>query len=299
MRAQDASIALRLPEFIIAPEMLALSIGSILTMPPKVVGGRGHGVNRGRNVHRVRLADVGQPHRDPIAEPPPPPPEKGKTDSWFDGIRHRIGAYLTWDRYLIEFNQEYLIESYRKGKQDAFFRLFQGSLSVREYVDRFEDLYGFVSESYLLKKLNVIALNFEKVRQEEKEYEQKMSRKHGRTSSQGFEERLAKRGGSSSQSKTDYGSGRGSYMSTGQRFDQGCFECGAPRHFRGITLYLTKDSGSGYGSVTHQNPQIGIAPAQGKPTTRPSESKATSSAQSKPTTQLGRPRTQARVFAMT
>ncbi|KAF2292185.1 hypothetical protein GH714_015118 [Hevea brasiliensis] len=69
---------------------------------------------------------------------------QGKADSWFNGIRHRIGADLTWDRFVIEFCQEYLIESYRKGKQDAFFRLFQGSLSVREYVDRFKDIYGFV-----------------------------------------------------------------------------------------------------------------------------------------------------------
>ncbi|KAJ9185209.1 hypothetical protein P3X46_004867 [Hevea brasiliensis] len=41
-------------------------------MPPKVVRGGGRGANRGRNVHRVRLADVGRPHRDPIMAPPPP-----------------------------------------------------------------------------------------------------------------------------------------------------------------------------------------------------------------------------------
>ncbi|KAF2310076.1 hypothetical protein GH714_006450 [Hevea brasiliensis] len=66
------------------------------------------------------------------------------------------------------------------------------------------------------RELVEVALNVEKVRQEEKEYEQKMSRKHGQSSSQGFRERPAKRRGSSSQSRTNYyGSGRGSYMSTG------------------------------------------------------------------------------------
>ncbi len=66
------------------------------------------------------------------------------------------------------------------------------------------------------RELVEVAFNVEKVRQEEKEYEQKMSRKHGQSSSQGFRERPAKRRGSSSQSRTDYcGSGRGSYMSTG------------------------------------------------------------------------------------
>ncbi|KAF2299021.1 hypothetical protein GH714_030020 [Hevea brasiliensis] len=95
--------------------------------------------------------------------------------------------------------QEYLIESYRKGKQDAFFRLFQGSLSIGEYVDQFEDLYGFVSDILLseeakcdrfrqglhvgirssmtwfrgsnFRELVAASLNVKKVRQEEKEYE--------------------------------------------------------------------------------------------------------------------------------
>lgn len=43
-----------------------------------------------------------------------------------------------------EFHHDYLSESYRKGKQDAFFKLFLESLLVREYIDMFEDLYYFV-----------------------------------------------------------------------------------------------------------------------------------------------------------
>ncbi|KAF2322362.1 hypothetical protein GH714_012923 [Hevea brasiliensis] len=179
-------------------------------MPPNVVGGKGRGANHGHSVCRVRLADVGRPHRDPIAAPPPleevadqelpkggdehdvtifydvvsgaypavhhplfhlqvvtaavtakpkDPWEvvdrarhlgaydfngssdadiadkwlkrvikvfdlmkltnadkmdnmhrllQGKADSCFDGVRRRIGADLTWDRFVIEFRQEYL-----------------------------------------------------------------------------------------------------------------------------------------------------------------------------------------------
>ncbi|KAF2308009.1 hypothetical protein GH714_034313 [Hevea brasiliensis] len=102
--AQDASIAFRLPEFIIVPEMSALSIRSILpvTMPPKVVGNRGRGVNCGHVARRIRLFDAGQPHRD-LAVPLPPPEEvvdydelhKGR-DEHGDFSSHGIvsGAYV-------------------------------------------------------------------------------------------------------------------------------------------------------------------------------------------------------------
>ncbi|KAF2308029.1 hypothetical protein GH714_034582 [Hevea brasiliensis] len=100
-----------------------------------------------------------------------------------------------------------------------------GSLTVREYVDQFEDLYYFVYDilpseeakcdrfkqglhieirasitwfrGSNFRELVEAALNVEKVKQEEKEYEQKISKKHGQSSSQGFRERSAKRGGSS------------------------------------------------------------------------------------------------------
>ncbi|KAG8651675.1 hypothetical protein MANES_06G012225v8 [Manihot esculenta] len=62
---------------------------------------------------------------------------QGKADGWFDGIRRKHKVRLTWDQFIYEFRQEYLSESYRKGKHDAFFRLFQGSLSIREYADKF------------------------------------------------------------------------------------------------------------------------------------------------------------------
>ncbi|XP_043805308.1 uncharacterized protein LOC110608243 [Manihot esculenta] len=291
---------------------------------------------------------------------------QGKADGWFDGIRRKHGVGLTWDQFIYEFRQEYLSESYRKGKQDAFFRLFQGSLSIREYVDKFEDLYCFVSDIlpseevkcnrfrqglYVnirssmtwfrgnnFRELVEAALNVEKVKQEENEYEQRMSRKHVQ-GSQGFRERPAKRGSSSFQSQTEYrGSGRGSFVNTEQqtrgqgynsgfeqrkrhfpqcatggkyharecrKFDKGCFECVSSGHFKkDCPLLIARDSGSQQGSVTPQNLRYGMTPSQGVPTAQvgPSTSKAsgaTSSSQSRPTMQPGRPRTQARVFAMT
>ncbi|KAJ9170011.1 hypothetical protein P3X46_018148 [Hevea brasiliensis] len=180
---------------------------------------------------------------------------QGKAYSWFDGIRRRIGVDLTWYRFVIEFWQD---------------------LSIREYVDRFEDLYGFVSEILAseevkcdrfkqglhigirssmiwfrgsnFRELVEAALNIEKVRQEEKEYEQ------GQGDNSGFEQK--KRTFPQCATSGKY------YDGECRKFDQGCFDCGAPRHFkRDCPLLVTKDSGSGYGSMTPQNPHIGIAPA--------------------------------------
>ena len=71
---------------------------------------------------------------------------KGLVDDWLSRIRHLYGKGLTWNLFLIEFHKEYLTSSYKKSKQEAFFSLTQGSLSVKEYADRFEDLYHFISE---------------------------------------------------------------------------------------------------------------------------------------------------------
>ena len=71
---------------------------------------------------------------------------KGIADDWLARIRRLYGEDLTWDIFVTEFHKEYLTGSYKKGKQEAFFKLTQGSLSIREYADQFEDLYHFVTD---------------------------------------------------------------------------------------------------------------------------------------------------------
>ncbi|XP_043813425.1 uncharacterized protein LOC122721247 [Manihot esculenta] len=90
-----------------------------------------------------------------------------------------------------------------------------------------------------------------------------------------------------------------------RKFDRGCFECGSSEHFKkDCPLLIARDSGSQQGSVAPQNLKYGMTPSQGVPTAQvgPSTSRAsgaTSSSQPRPMMQPGRPRTQARVFAMT
>ena len=71
---------------------------------------------------------------------------KGLADNWLPRIRRLYGEGLTWTVFVTEFHKEYLTGSYKKSKQEAFFKLNQGSLSVKEYADKFEDLYRFVAE---------------------------------------------------------------------------------------------------------------------------------------------------------
>ena len=65
-----------------------------------------------------------------------------------DRIRHLHGDEMTWQTFITEFQKEYISKSCRKGKQDAFFRLAQEDMTVREYIDKFEDLYWFVADIY-------------------------------------------------------------------------------------------------------------------------------------------------------
>ncbi|KAF2297016.1 hypothetical protein GH714_014705 [Hevea brasiliensis] len=249
---------------------------------PKAVGSRGYGVNHGHVARRIRLSDVGRPHRDPTV-PPLPPEEVADHDELHecgdehgDSASHGIvsGAYMApappnppaptvappvpptvtlpvppivtpliplvappvplaapclippivsaapfqlsldlgafWHKWLLQLLQPNLEirGSYEKGKKDAFFRLIQGSLTVRKYVDRFEDLYYFVSDilpseeakcdqfkqglhveirasmtwfrGSNFSELVEATVNVEKVKQEEKEYEQKQVRNMAR-----------------------------------------------------------------------------------------------------------------------
>ena len=66
---------------------------------------------------------------------------QGVVNSWLDRIHHLHGDEMSWQVFITEFQKEYISKSYRKGKQDAFFRLAQKDMTVREYIDKFEDLY--------------------------------------------------------------------------------------------------------------------------------------------------------------
>ena len=54
-----------------------------------------------------------------------------------------------------EFWREYVSEGYREERQQAFMTLTQGSMTVKEYVDHFGDLYQYVSELFPTEALKI------------------------------------------------------------------------------------------------------------------------------------------------
>ena len=63
-----------------------------------------------------------------------------KADDWLTRVQNLYGKALTWQVFQEEFYREYLTENYWKEKVAAFINLVQGSMAVREYADKFEDL---------------------------------------------------------------------------------------------------------------------------------------------------------------
>ena len=59
-----------------------------------------------------------------------------------------LGNQLTWDVFRTEFCREYLTDAFKAERQNEFIALKQGSMSMREYVDRFEDLYKYTSNIF-------------------------------------------------------------------------------------------------------------------------------------------------------
>ncbi|KAF2285802.1 hypothetical protein GH714_007890 [Hevea brasiliensis] len=133
--------------------------------------GRGHGANRGLSgaypaappppVPPVAIVAMPVPPVATVALPVPPasapliaptdaPPIPPKAPAipykWLKRVVKVFDLMKLTNADRVDNIHRLLQESYRKRKQDAFFRLFQGSLSTREYVDWFEDLYGFVSD---------------------------------------------------------------------------------------------------------------------------------------------------------
>ena len=64
-----------------------------------------------------------------------------KADDWLMRIENLNGEALTWQLFKEEFGREYLTETFQKQRKTAFMNLTQGSMSVREYTDKFKELY--------------------------------------------------------------------------------------------------------------------------------------------------------------
>ncbi|XP_025014399.1 uncharacterized protein LOC112536061 [Ricinus communis] len=58
------------------------------------------------------------------------------------------GNRLTWDVFKAEFCREYLTNAFKVERQNEFVTLKQGSMTMREHVDRFEDLYKYASDIF-------------------------------------------------------------------------------------------------------------------------------------------------------
>ena len=70
------------------------------------------------------------------------------SDAWFARVRMLQGNQLSWDVFKTEFCREYLTDAFKAERQNEFIALKQGSMTVREYVDRFEDLYKYASDIF-------------------------------------------------------------------------------------------------------------------------------------------------------
>ena len=64
-----------------------------------------------------------------------------KADDWLTRIRNLYGEAFTWQLFKEEFGREYLTETFQKQRKAAFVNLTQGSMTVRDYMNKFEELY--------------------------------------------------------------------------------------------------------------------------------------------------------------
>ncbi|KAF2322073.1 hypothetical protein GH714_006257 [Hevea brasiliensis] len=161
-------------------------------MPPKVIGSRGCAINRGRVAHRIRLSDDGRPCRDP-AFPPSPPEEVADHDELYEGrdehgdsASHCIisGAYVAPPVPAVA----PLVPPTAPSVPLTAAPLIQPKVSTTPFQLSL-DLGAFMAQMGLhveirasmtwfkgsnFRELVEAALNIEKVKQEEKEYEQKI-----------------------------------------------------------------------------------------------------------------------------
>ena len=71
-----------------------------------------------------------------------------KADEWLTRTRNLYGEAFTWQLFKEEFSKEYLTETFQKQRKATFVNLTQGSLSVRDYADAFEELYHYAKDMY-------------------------------------------------------------------------------------------------------------------------------------------------------
>ena len=71
-----------------------------------------------------------------------------KADEWLTRTRNLYGEAFTWQLFKEEFSREYLTETFQKQRKAAFVNLTQGSMSVRDYADEFEELYHYAKDMY-------------------------------------------------------------------------------------------------------------------------------------------------------
>ena len=71
-----------------------------------------------------------------------------KVDDWLMQIRNLYGEAVTWLVFKEKFNREYLNKTFQKQKRASFVNLVQGLITIREYTDKFEDLYRYAKDVF-------------------------------------------------------------------------------------------------------------------------------------------------------
>ncbi|XP_065868428.1 uncharacterized protein [Euphorbia lathyris] len=70
----------------------------------------------------------------------------GPADAWLTRVRGLYPEGLNWGVFKCEFMREYLTETFQKAKRNEFFNLKQRTMVMKEYVDKFDDLYRYASQ---------------------------------------------------------------------------------------------------------------------------------------------------------
>ena len=75
-----------------------------------------------------------------------------KADDQLTRVKNLFGESLTWQVFKEEFIKEYITKNYRKKKVASFIKLVKGLMTIREYVDKFEDSYKYAKNIYSTQK---------------------------------------------------------------------------------------------------------------------------------------------------